>query len=97
MVHASKSDFLAEPKYPTYLYYNPWERERTVSLQLDAGEFDIYDLTQHRVIQRRVEGKQPIMLSPGGSRVLIVIPAGNKYKTERNLLSVNGVPVDYKA
>jgi hypothetical protein len=96
-LHASKSDFLAGPKYPTYLYYNPWEHERTVSLQLDPGEFDIYDLTQHHVIQRRVEGKQHITVSSGGSRVLIVIPAGNKYKTEGNLLSVNGVPVDYKA
>jgi hypothetical protein len=94
--HASKSDFLAGSLYPTYLYYNPWERERTVSLQLDPGEFDIYDLTQHRMQQERAKETQPITLPPGGSRVVVVIPAGKKHKTERNILSIDGVPVDYK-
>jgi hypothetical protein len=93
---ASKSDFLAGAKYPTYLYYNPWERERTVTLQLGPGEFDIYDLAQHRMLQKRARGTQPIALPPGGSTVVVAIPAGKKYKTEKNVLSADSVPVDYQ-
>lgn len=96
-LNASKSDFLAEHIYPTYLYYNPWERERTVGLKLDPGEFEIYDLTQHRILEKRARGMQLILLPPGASRVVIVTPAGKKHTTERNILSIDGIPVDYKA
>jgi hypothetical protein len=46
--------------------------------------------------QERAKETQPITLPPGGSRVVVVIPAGKKHKTERNILSIDGVPVDYK-
>jgi hypothetical protein len=92
----AKTDFLAKATHPSYLYYNPWTEERGVTLKIDSGKSDIYDLQAHRYLHESVEGPVRLSIPAQGSRVLVVIPVGQKRTSTNGVLSVGGVPVDYQ-
>jgi hypothetical protein len=92
----AKSDFLANA-YPTYLYYNPWNDEREVTLDVGHGKFMIYDTLEHRNLDEGVEGSVSLRLQPGSARVVVVIPTGRKLRIKNGVLECDGVPIDYHA
>lgn len=91
----SRTDFLCEKAYPTYLYYNPHDQPRQVTLRLEDGSHDLYDLKRHRLFKESQSGSVSISVPPGDSMVLVVAPAGAKRKTEKGVLFCDGVAVDY--
>jgi hypothetical protein len=94
-INVSRTDFLAASTYATYLLYNPFNAGRTVPMSIGNGKSDVYDLASHRIITRDVSASVPIALEPGESKVLVVIPAGKKRSTKKNVLYFDEVAVDY--
>ena len=92
----SRTDFLCGKSHPTVLYYNPWDEVKSVVMDTGVRKVDLYDLTTHRFADRGVLGKVKISLPPRSSRVLVAVPAGGKRSTQQGVLSVDGIPVDYK-
>ncbi len=93
----SRTDFLCDRTYPTYLYYNPHEQTKLISLRLDDGKHDLYDLKQHTFFKEGQTGSVSFSVPPGDSKVMVVVPAGVKRKTDKGTLLCDGVPVDYGA
>ena len=91
----SKTDFLTDASYPTYLYYNPYETPKSVTLELDGGTYDIYETIRHRTIRKGVSGSVSIDIPASGATIVAVVPAGAGERREGAILYRDGIAVDY--
>ena len=64
------TDFYVERPYPVYLYYNPYDVEKTVTYQT-SEKADIFDIISKTFLSKGVadEGQIPIPPKGGGSGV----------------------------
>ena len=96
---ASRTDFLSRKTFPTYVYYNPWKGHRSVSLAappiFQNKRIEIYDLSQHRMMQKGAHENLKVELEPLSAKALVVLPAGAKEKMEGTVRTFDGIPVDY--
>lgn len=75
------TDFYAEKPYPVYLYYNPYDEEKTVEYAAD-GAVDLYDIVSREYVARGLEGKGNITLPGDAARLVVELPAGTVLKRE---------------
>ena len=94
-LNVSKSDFLDEKNYPTFLYYNPATTEKSVSLDVGHAPADLYDLHAHRVVSHAVVGKTELRVPRGQARVIVQLPSGLKRTVAGRVALYGDVPVDY--
>lgn len=94
-IDISSTDFLEARSYPTYLFYNPYEAKRTVSVALGEKKSNVYDLATHRVAMRGVNGSVPLTLEAGESKVLVLIPEGSGRTNRKGIVHFDEFPVDY--
>ncbi len=66
----NKTDFFAPSAKPAFLYYNPYDSERTVKLRVGLQPRDIFDLAGHKMLMRHVSGTVKISIPPDGARVV---------------------------
>lgn len=91
------TDFYHDKAYLTYLYYNPYEEERIVSVNTESGQpVDLYNTVSGRFIARDVNASAQVKLSPRQSAVIVCVPAGGKIGYDKNKMLVDGVVVDYR-
>lgn len=93
----ARTDFLCEKSFPSYLYYNPWPRTKHIELTLAGEASDIYDLTQHKFIQREQKGRTVLAIPGNEARIVIVIPSGSTRNRKDGMLTCGEVVVDYKS
>jgi hypothetical protein len=91
----SRTDFLCEKSFPSYLYYNPWNQSKHVTLPLGEGRFDIYNLARHTFISRHRKGAVRLEVPSAASLVVVVVPSESKFRKQKNMLLADGVPIDY--
>jgi hypothetical protein len=91
----SRTDFLCEKSFPSYLYYNPWNQSKHVTLSLPEGRFDIYDLARHAFIGRHRKGSFRLEVPPASPLVVVVVPSEAQQSKQKNVLLADGVPFDY--
>ncbi len=96
-MNLSRTDFLCAKAHPSYLYYNPWSESKQVTLSLEGGSFDLYDLSAHAFIGERKSGRVSLTIPANSSRVIVVVPSGARRHVEKGSLLCDGVPVDYQA
>ena len=94
-MNLSRADFLSVKSFPTYLYYNPYAQAKRITLKLEDGSFDLYDLTAHKFIHEKQEGSITLTLPASVSRIFVVVPAGAKRTRQKNALLCDGITVDY--
>jgi hypothetical protein len=82
--------------YPSYLYYNPYKTERTITLDVGASPRDIYDAVTGRFLTRSASGPTPLKIDGGGARVVVLTPAGGTLTRDDGKTFVNGVVIDYR-
>jgi hypothetical protein len=90
-----KTDYFHGPAYPTFLYYNPYPRPKTVELDLGAGAKDIYDAVSKDFVLRDASGRAQILIPPDTARVVVLAPAKAKPTREGTHVLIGGVIVDY--
>lgn len=95
-MNLSRTDFLCAKAYPTYLYYNPYDQPKQISLPLGSGTYDLYDLKRGAFVKERQAGTTPLSIPSRDSRILVVVPAGAKRKQEKGVLLCDDVPVDFR-
>jgi hypothetical protein len=91
----TRSDFLVERAYPTFLYYNPWDEERFVAVAVGEAAHDVYELTRHTWLARNVRGKTMLAAPPMAAQVIVLCPAGAPHAVREHTLFVNDVAVDF--
>jgi len=84
-----------EDAYPTYLFYNPYLEEKTVSFNAGRKSVDLYDAVSRRFLQRGVRGNVRFSIPADAARVLVVIPAGTRISVKNKVLMAGKTPIDY--
>ena len=92
-----KTDFYSEDRYPTYLYFNPYETDQDVGIDLGSGSFDLYDAVSNGFLATGVSGPASFSI-PSNSAVLVsVVPSGGAVTTHLDELLIDGIVVDYRS
>ena len=92
-----RTDFFSKPTYPTWLYFNPFSEEKTVTLKLSEGVRDVYESLSETFTHRNANGIAAIKI-PASSAVLVVdVPANGVNLRDGTKYSVNGVVIDYNS
>jgi hypothetical protein len=89
------TDWFHRPAYPTHLYYNPFRKLRTITLDLDKPA-DLYDLVAGDFVASDAKSGHRLTLEPNQAVVLVQVPPGAKIEHRTNQLLANGVIIDYR-
>ena len=91
------TDFYADKTFPSFLYYNPYDKEKTVSFALEGkAKTDIYNIITRQYIARNARGSVKVKIPALQSAVIVCIPSNGKVTYEGDKMLVNGVVVDSK-
>lgn len=92
-----KTDYFHGPAYPTYLYFNPYQEEKDVLVEVGDLPSDLYDTVSKRRVAVGARGRTPVRLARDAAAVLVKIPAGAALKSFNGRLHANGIVVDFRA
>jgi len=90
------TDYHRAPAWPTYLYYNPHQTPRSVTLDLGKGARDLYLPAKNGFAARGVSGAAKVAIPPKSAMLIVVCPADGKLTRRGWKTLVNGVVVDYR-
>ncbi len=82
--------------YPTYLFYNPHQEDKTVTFKVGHKQVDLYDTVSRRFLQRGVRGTVRFSIPANAARVVVAIPAGTRISVENKVLIAGEIPVDFE-
>lgn len=80
-IDCNATDFYAETPYPVYLYYNPYDEDKTVWYPSET-EVDLYDVVAKTYVAKGVKGNNYISLPADGSRIIVELPAGTELRRD---------------
>jgi len=92
-----KTDYFHAEAYPSFLYFNPYEESKTVTVDAGAGAHDLYDAVSNQFLATSVSGPAPLTLPAGEAVQLVVAPAGGAVTYDLDRMLIDGVVVDYRA
>ena len=91
------TDFYHDKAYPSFLYYNPYNSKKTVSIRIDDDKkVNLYNTVTGGFIARNVSGSAAIDLLPKTAAVIVCVPSGFKVIYNEGKMLVDGIVVDYK-
>lgn len=81
---------------PTYLFYNPYQEEKSILFDAGALEVDLYDTVSRTFLSRGVSGKVRCSIPADAARVLVLIPSGTRISVQKKILMAGKTPIDYQ-
>ncbi|MGA2916300.1 MAG: dockerin type I domain-containing protein [Sedimentisphaerales bacterium] len=90
-----KTDFYHDTAYPTYLYFNPYDTPKTVSIDAGSDCVDLYDTVSQTFLKTDTSGITDFNIPADSAVVIVLAPAGGTVTIEDNKKLINGVVVDY--
>jgi hypothetical protein len=85
------TDFFNKKAYPTYLYYNPYEEEKEVEIDVGFPKKSLYDSVQNKILMENVAGIVKLKIPTDSARVIVLIPADSKLKKKGGNIYANDV------
>lgn len=89
------TDFWRSDAYPTYLYYNPYDIPKRITLPLGDAARALYDATGHRFLSENARGSFSLDLPPDSGTVVVLAPAGGERDRQAKQLLYNQHIIDY--
>jgi len=90
------TDAFHPPAYPSYLYYNPHDDERTITVDVGTRPRDVYDAVSGQFVMRNASGATQLKIAGGKAMVIVLAPAGGTLTHDGGKTFVNGVVIDYR-
>ena len=90
-----KTDFYHDRAYPTYLYYNPYEIEKVVEIDVGPEVKSLYDTTSHNFLQKNVSHRTSFVLLADSAAVVVISPGEGEITYQAEKMLIDGVVVDY--
>ena len=91
------TDFYHDKAYPSFLYYNPYSDEKTITIKInDRKKVDLYNTVTGSFIARYVSSSTQINLLPKSAAVIICVPSDGKVTYQGKKMLINGVVVDFR-
>ncbi len=96
-INCTITDFFASQKsYETYLYFNPYDTNKNVTIDLEKRKFHLYDLNTRKIIGKNVSGKFSFPVPGQSSTMLVLVPSEMKFAVKEGKLYAGDIVVDYK-
>ncbi len=90
------TDFFHDAAYPSYLYYNPYNTSKQVTISVSAKKAtDFYNTVKGRFITKHATSSFLLQLAPQEAAVIVCIPSGGKISYQGKKMLVNGIVADY--
>lgn len=90
-----RTDYYHADAYPTYLYYNPYDQARKITVDVGSEQTDIYDTVTSQFIASGVSERVTVEIPAKGASVLVLTPADGQRTHRGEQLLVNGRIVDF--
>jgi len=96
-INCTNADFFSSQKsYDTYLYFNPYETNQQVNINLGAGKYHLYDLITQTIVKKNASKIVSFPISRQSSTMLVLVPANLKFSIKNDQLYAGEVIVDYR-
>ncbi|MBI2417604.1 MAG: T9SS type A sorting domain-containing protein [Ignavibacteriales bacterium] len=92
-----KTDFLKQESYPTYLYYNPYQVDKQVTMQLPTGSFKIYNAVSNTVLLPSASGAVTITVPADNAVIAVLLPLDGTMTYNLDKMLVNGIVADFNS
>lgn len=89
------TDWFHPAAYPTHLFYNPFEQEKSVRLELEKP-CDLYDTLTGRFVAREASPGFHLHLAPNQAAVIVQVPEAAHIERKGGHLLADGVVIDYR-
>ncbi len=91
-----KTDYFHKDSYPSYLYYNPYQEAKSISINVGSESHDIYDAVSNSIIKTGVSGETTINISADAAVIAVIIPGNSTIIYRDNLALVNDKIIDFQ-
>jgi hypothetical protein len=90
-----KTDFFRDTAYPSYLYYNPFNTAKSVTIDAGSTPVDIYDVISETFLVQNETGTTSIEIPADNVISIVLAPANGVVSFDNNKMLINEVIVDY--
>ncbi|MBC7884848.1 MAG: T9SS type A sorting domain-containing protein [Saprospiraceae bacterium] len=94
-LNLNATDFYADVSYPSYLYFNPFDTPKTISLNVGNSNQDIYESLSEKFILKGVTGIINIIIPPKEAILVVIAPLDGVIAYDRNKMLIDNVVVDF--
>lgn len=91
-----KTDFFHAPAYPTFLYYNPYNTERTISFDAGPTAVNLYESLSEKFIAQNISGPTSLSIPPNQAILISSTPATGIISYDHHKMLINEIAVDYR-
>lgn len=92
-----KTDYFHDDAYASYLFFNPYNEAKDVTIDAGSGVHDLYDAVTNQFLQTSVSGETAITIPADVAVLLVLTPAGGRVTYELHKMLIDGVVVDYRS
>lgn len=90
------TDFYGNNEFRTYLYYNPYSVNKTVTLDVGDEPVKLYDAINRQFMKNSFRGKISLEVPADGALLVKLVPERTKTSVRNNQLFAGGGILDYK-
>ncbi|MGA2623323.1 MAG: LamG-like jellyroll fold domain-containing protein [Bacteroidota bacterium] len=90
-----KTDYYHSSAYPTYLYFNPYDSIKVVTIDVGSGQHDVYDAAAHQFELTGITGQTSLSIPANSALLAVITPSGGTMTYDLEKTLVNGVVIDY--
>ncbi len=92
-----RTDYFQSDGYATYLCYNPYPEEKTITFDAGAENSDLWDMVSNTYLAQGVSGSVQLSIPATEAILVVILPGGAETEYREQKMLVNGIVVDYNA
>ena len=92
-----RTDYFHSPACRTWLYFNPYNEDKNVFINVGSDPCDLYDAAANNFIKTGVTGETDFAVPHGKAVLLVLTPAGGTVTYVQDRMLVNGIVADYRS
>ncbi len=92
-----KTDYFQDKSYPSFLYFNPYDEDKTVEIELGWENFDLYDAVSNSFLKQNASGIESFPVPANSAVILVLLPPGGDIIYQYEKMVVNGIIADYNS
>lgn len=95
-INLGSTDTSAPVGFPTFLFYNPYKRMRTVTIKIGSKKVNLYNTMSGDFIAHNVSGTAPVSVPPNSAVILVYTAADGVVSYHGHETLVNNCVIDYR-
>ena len=89
-IDCQPTDFYGEKSFPIYLYYNPYETDKTVTYShAEEGEVDLFDVLSGTIVAKSIQEDGEFIIKSDMARLIMVVPSNSEISMIGGKIMIN--------